>query len=168
MTRTAIVTALILALSPSGPVLAQPSSPPQTDTSPSSQPPSRSGDTSRQHTGSTASSPAQSGTQIDSKSLVGSTVRGEDGKDVGRVANVMIDPQDGKVTALVVTMGRTLGVGGTNVSLGGKDVTVPWDGVTVNRDQGKLVVTMQQSTMRSETPSSRDRSLPETTQPSTR
>ena len=88
-----------------------------------------------------------SGVQIDSKSLVGSTVRGEDGKDVGKVANVMIDPSDGKVTALVVTMGRTVGVGGTGVTLNGKDITVPWDGVKVGRDRDKFVVTLLQSAL---------------------
>jgi sporulation protein YlmC with PRC-barrel domain len=63
------------------------------------------------------------GVQIDSRSLVGSTVRGEDGKDLGKVANVMIDANDGRVTALIITVGRTLG--GTGITLGGKDITVP-------------------------------------------
>ena len=89
----------------------------------------------------------QSGIQIDSKSLLGSTVRGEDGKDVGKVANLMIDPSDGKVTAVVVTMGRTLGVGGAGVTLNGKDITVPWNGVKVGRDRDKFVVTLLQGTM---------------------
>ena len=88
-----------------------------------------------------------SGVQIDSKSLVGSTVRGEDGKDVGKVANVMIDPSDGKVTALVVTMGRTVGVGGTGVTLNGKDITVPWDGVKVGRERDKFIVTLLQGAL---------------------
>lgn len=94
---------------------------------------------------SSAKSP--SGAQIDSKSLVGSTVRGEDGKDIGKVANVMIDPSDGKVTALVVTMGRTIGIGGTGVTLNGKDITVPWDGVKVGRDRDKFVVTLLQGAL---------------------
>src|SRR5262249_47576288 len=70
-----------------------------------------------------------SGLQIDSKSLVGSTVRGEDGKDLGHVANLMIDANDGRVTAVVITMGKMVGVGGTGITLGGKDVTVPWSGI---------------------------------------
>jgi sporulation protein YlmC with PRC-barrel domain len=90
---------------------------------------------------------SSSGVQIDSKSLVGSTVRGEDGQDVGKVANVMIDPSDGKVTALVVTMGRTVGVGGTGVTLNGKDITVPWDGVKVGRDRDKFIVTLLQGAL---------------------
>jgi sporulation protein YlmC with PRC-barrel domain len=59
----------------------------------------------------------------------------------------MIDPGDGKVTALVVTMGRTVGVGGTGVTLNGKDITVPWDGVNVGRDGDKFIVTLLQGAL---------------------
>jgi len=91
--------------------------------------------------------PAQIGTQIDSRSLVGSTVRGEDGKDLGRVANLMIDAADGKVSAVVITVGKVLGVGGTGITLGGKDVTVPWSSIRLARDQQNVVVTLVQPVM---------------------
>lgn len=78
------------------------------------------------------------GVQLQAKSLMGSTVRSQDGKDIGKVSNMMIDPKDGKVTSVVVTMGGRLG-------MGGQDVAVPWDAVQVGRDQQSLVVTMQQS-----------------------
>jgi len=91
--------------------------------------------------------PSQPGTQIDSKSLVGSTVRGEDGKELGRVANLMIDAADGKVSAVVITIGRVLGVGGTGITLGGKDVTVPWSSIRLVRDQQNVVVTLVQPMM---------------------
>jgi len=92
--------------------------------------------------------------QIDSKSLVGSTVRGEDGKDLGHVANLMIDSTDGRVTAVVITMGKTIGVGGAGITLGGKDITVPWSGIKLERDQDKVVVTLPPSAMPSASPSS--------------
>ena len=76
--------------------------------------------------------------QLPAKSLMGSTVRSPDGKDIGTVSDLMIDPKDGKVAAVVVTMGRRMG-------MGGKDVTVPWQSVQVGRDQQDLVVTMNQS-----------------------
>src|SRR5262245_15148734 len=95
-----------------------------------------------------------SGLQIDSKSLVGSMVRGEDGKDIGHVANLMIDANDGRVTAVVITMGKLVGVGGTGITLGGKDVTVPWSGIKLGRDQEKIVVTLQQSMMPAASPPS--------------
>ena len=75
---------------------------------------------------------AKSSVQIDSQSLVGSTV---------------IDPSDGKVTSVVVTMGRTIGVGGTGVTLNGKDITVPWNDVKVGRGRDQFVVTLLQSAL---------------------
>jgi sporulation protein YlmC with PRC-barrel domain len=95
-----------------------------------------------------------SGLQIDSKSLVGSTVRGEDGKDVGHVANLMIDANDGRVTAVVITMGKIVGIGGAGITLGGKDVTVPWSGIKLARDQQNVIVTLPQSIMPAASPSS--------------
>ena len=102
------------------------------------------------------STPPQSatpqGVQIDSRSLVGSTVRGEDGMDLGKVANVMIDANDGRVTALIITVGRTLG--GTGITLGGKDITVPWNAIRLARDQQNVIVTLQQPMMPSASPPS--------------
>jgi sporulation protein YlmC with PRC-barrel domain len=97
----------------------------------------------------------QSGLQIDSKSLVGSTVLGEDGKDLGYVANLMIDANDGRVTAVVITMGKFVGIGGAGITLGGKDITVPWSGIKLARDQQKVVVTLQQSLTPAASPPSR-------------
>lgn len=74
------------------------------------------------------------GVQLQAKSLMGSTVRSQDGKDIGKVSNLMID-KDGKIASVVVTMGSRLG-------MGGQDVAVPWDSVQVGRDQQSLVVTM--------------------------
>src|SRR5262245_61222646 len=130
MRFSALAIALVMACPPAG-ALAQDTSQP---TQPSSPAPAA----------NTSSVKNQSGVQIDSKSLVGSTVRGEDGKDVGKVANLMIDPSDGKVTSVVVTMGRTIGVGGTGVTLNGKDITVPWNEVKVGRDRDTFVVTLLQ------------------------
>ena len=86
------------------------------------------------------------------RSLVGSTVRGEDGMDLGKVANVMIDANDGRVTALIITVGRTLG--GTGITLGGKDITVPWNAIRLARDQQNVIVTLQQPMMPSASPPS--------------
>ena len=60
--------------------------------------------------------------QVEAKSLIGSTVRSHDGKDIGKVTNVMIDPRDGKVSGIVMSMGTKLGMGGSQM-------TVPWDAV---------------------------------------
>jgi sporulation protein YlmC with PRC-barrel domain len=94
------------------------------------------------------------GLQIDSGSLVGSPVRGEDGKDVGKVANLMIDAKDGKVAAVVLTMGRTFDIGGTGITFGGKDITVPWDAVKIGRDRDKVIITLHDAAIAPKTQSS--------------
>jgi sporulation protein YlmC with PRC-barrel domain len=75
--------------------------------------------------------------QVDANSIGGSTVRGSDGRDVGKVDRLMVDPKDGRISTLVITMGGTLGIGGRNVS-------VPWQSVRLGQDQGRLVVTVDQ------------------------
>jgi sporulation protein YlmC with PRC-barrel domain len=84
--------------------------------------------------------PAATSVQVEAKSLIGSTVRSQDGKDIGKVTNVMIDPKDGKVSGIVMSMGTKLGMGGSQM-------TVPWDAVQIARDQQTLVVTLQQQVM---------------------
>jgi sporulation protein YlmC with PRC-barrel domain len=83
-----------------------------------------------------AAGPSQ-GVQIQGSSLIGSTVRASDGKDLGKVHDVMVDAQDGKISSVVISMGGTLG-------MGGKQVTVPWSAVRVARDQQNVIVTLQQ------------------------
>lgn len=95
--------------------------------------------------GTVSATPGPAGLQIDANSFVGSPVRGEDGKDVGKVSNLMIDAKDGKVAAVVLTMGRTFDVGGTGITLAGKDITVPWDAVKIGREREKVVFTLQQA-----------------------
>jgi sporulation protein YlmC with PRC-barrel domain len=155
-----------LALSPAGaPWAQQQGATPSTPSDSSTTQPAPSGSSTSQST-PTSQSPTpsvnpsmpsqnQTGLQIDSKSLVGSTVRGEDGKDLGHVANLMIDANDGRVTAVVITMGKLVGVGGTGITVGGKDVTVPWSGIKLGRDQEKFVVTLQQTMMPAASPPSR-------------
>ena len=95
--------------------------------------------------GTVGETPGPAGLQIDANSFVGSPVRGEDGKDVGKVSNLMIDAKDGKVSAVVLTMGRTFDVAGTGITLAGKDITVPWEAVKIGREREKVVFTLQQT-----------------------
>lgn len=81
---------------------------------------------------------AQAGITIASDSLLGTTVRDPQGRDLGKVSKLMIDASEGKVTSVIIKQGGTLGMGGTEVS-------VPWDSLKLQRDQDQqLVVTMQQ------------------------
>jgi len=77
---------------------------------------------------------------IDAGSLIGSVVRTPDGKDIGKVSALMIDPRDGRVASTMVTVGGVLGVGGSTVS-------VPWSALRIGQDRQKLVVTMDQRTL---------------------
>ena len=75
--------------------------------------------------------------QVDANSIVGSTVRSSDGRDIGKVSRLMVDPSDGRVTTVIMTIGGTLGVGGETVS-------IPWGSVRVGQDGRNLVLTVDQ------------------------
>ena len=65
--------------------------------------------------------------------------------ELGKVAiggrdHTDIDPRDGRVRTVLVTMGGALGVGGRSVSM-------PWESVKVGQDRGKVVVTAQQGSL---------------------
>jgi len=96
---------------------------------------------SSQSSGSDQSSGAsgqstQSGVLVDANAIVGATVRAQ-GKDIGKVDRLMLDPKDGRVRTVVVQQGGTLGVGGKSVSL-------PWEAVKVAQDGGRIIVTAEQ------------------------
>ena len=73
---------------------------------------------------------------MDANSIIGATVRAQ-GKDVGKVERLMVDPKDGRVRSVVVQQGGTLG-------MGGKSVSMPWESVKVGQDGDKIVVTAEQ------------------------
>jgi sporulation protein YlmC with PRC-barrel domain len=79
----------------------------------------------------------QAGIAIASDSLLGTTVKDQQGKEVGKVSKLMIDPNEGKVTSVIISRGGTLG-------MGGKELSLPWDALRLQRGQDQqLVVTMQ-------------------------
>ena len=83
-----------------------------------------------------SSSSAQTGVLVDANSIIGATVRVQ-GKDVGKVERLMVDPKDGRVRTVVVQQGGTLG-------MGGKSVSMPWESVRVGQDGDRIVVTAEQ------------------------
>jgi sporulation protein YlmC with PRC-barrel domain len=82
--------------------------------------------------GSTGSS-----VQVDTSSVVGSAVRSSQGRDIGKVSQLMMDPREGRVTAVVISMGNRLG-------LGGETLSIPWNAVRLGQDGRNLVVTVDQ------------------------
>ena len=88
---------------------------------------------------STQGSPSAQSSQgvlVDANSIIGATVRAQ-GKDIGKVERLMVDPKDGRVKTVVVQMGGTLGVGG-------KSVAMPWESVKLAQDGDKIVVSAEQ------------------------
>lgn len=76
----------------------------------------------------------------DSRDLIGLRIKNAQGKDIGEIDALMIDPKDGKVTHAVVGVGGFLGVGE-------KHLVVPWSDVKVSMDHNRMVVTMDQPTL---------------------
>jgi sporulation protein YlmC with PRC-barrel domain len=96
------------------------------------------------------------GLTITSDSLLGTKVRNAEGKEIGQVSKLLIDPKDGRITSVLITRGGVLGIGG-------KEVSVPWDALKVQRDQQQVVITMQQE-MLEQAPSASPPSGPEPAQ----
>jgi sporulation protein YlmC with PRC-barrel domain len=61
---------------------------------------------------------------LESRHLVGMRIKNEQGKDVGEVDNLLIDPQSGKVSHAIVGLGGFMGVGE-------RKVVVPWSELKV-------------------------------------
>jgi sporulation protein YlmC with PRC-barrel domain len=77
------------------------------------------------------------GIAIASDSLIGTMVKDQQGKDIGKISKLLIDPSGGKVSSIIVSQGGTLG-------MGGKEISVPWDSLKLQQGQDqRLVVTMQ-------------------------
>lgn len=78
------------------------------------------------------------GVTVPSDTLIGTKVRDAQGKEIGEISRLMIDAQQGKIASAIIKQGGTLG-------MGAKEVSVPWEGLTLQRGQNQdLVVTMQQ------------------------
>jgi sporulation protein YlmC with PRC-barrel domain len=123
----------VIALIASTAVAQQPQpQPPASQPSPPGSPPSTQPATPPSQTGGTL--------QVDANTLLGSTVRDAQGQDIGKVSRLMIDPQEGRVTNVVIGMGGTLG-------MGEKLVSVPWNSVKVGQDQGKVIVSVDQQVL---------------------
>jgi sporulation protein YlmC with PRC-barrel domain len=75
-----------------------------------------------------------------SSELIGTRIKNAQGKDIGEIDQLVIDPKSGNVTHVVIGVGGLLGVGETKV-------VVPFSDISLNaQHQGsKAVVTMDQT-----------------------
>jgi sporulation protein YlmC with PRC-barrel domain len=79
----------------------------------------------------------------ESSAIIGTRVKSPEGKDLGEIDQLLIDPKAGKITHAVI------GVGGL-VGIGEKHVVVPWSEVKMTTDQtarDRTVIAMDQATL---------------------
>jgi len=64
---------------------------------------------------------------VESQRLIGMKVRNSEGKDIGEIDQLVVDPADGKVTHIVVGRGGMLGLGEQKVVLEWSDLKLQAD-----------------------------------------
>lgn len=72
-----------------------------------------------------------------SDALLERQARNAEGQELGSIDNLVIDPQTGRITHLVVSVGGFLGIGD-------KDVAVPWEDVNFQQQTVVLNVTREE------------------------
>jgi hypothetical protein len=80
----------------------------------------------------------------DSGDIIGTRIKNAEGKDIGEIDRLLIDPQGGKISHVVVGLGGFLGVGE-------KKVVVPWSELKMGaaQDGKKALITMDQAKLES-------------------
>jgi sporulation protein YlmC with PRC-barrel domain len=75
--------------------------------------------------------------ELDTYAIVGSPVRNSEGREIGRVSRLMVDPHDGRITSVVIGIGGTFG-------FGERQLAVPWSAVKLGEDRQRVVVIVDQ------------------------
>ena len=78
---------------------------------------------------------------VEANWLIGATVHDAQGKDLGEIAELWLDPKTGQVKDVVLSIGATMGIGGKNKVVAWKDLNMAW------RDQ-KLFVSVDPTALR--------------------
>jgi sporulation protein YlmC with PRC-barrel domain len=100
--------------------------------------------TTREPTITTPSAPPPSGpmgtrpsatmtNEVLASNIIGANVKNAAGENVGKIDELVIDPQDARIKAAVVSVGGVLGIGA-------KSVAVPWDKVKMGSDADRDTV----------------------------
>ena len=63
---------------------------------------------------------------VEASWLIGAKVHDADGKDLGKIESLWLDPKTGQVKEATVTIGATMGVGGKDKVVDWKDVKLAW------------------------------------------
>lgn len=82
-------------------------------------------------------------TSVESRHIVGMKVKSTQGKDVGEIDQLIVNPSDGKITHVVLGRGGLMGVGEQKVVLSWSDLKIQADPDNRNRwvamtDQAKI------------------------------
>ncbi len=83
---------------------------------------------------------SQRATLVEAITLLGSPVRNTVGTDVGKIEQLLIDPDDGQIAYVVVAVEGTLGFRETSIA-------IPWDAVKVARDKDSVVLTVKREVL---------------------
>ena len=80
---------------------------------------------------------------VEAKQIIGMRVKNDQGKDIGEIDQLIVDPADGKISHVVLGRGGMLGVGEQKVVLPWSDVKIQPDANNRNRwlamvDQSKI------------------------------
>ncbi|HYE94043.1 MAG TPA: PRC-barrel domain-containing protein [Terriglobales bacterium] len=78
---------------------------------------------------------------VEAKWLMGETFHDPQGKDLGKIAELWLDPKDGRVKEVGVTMGEAFGIGGRTKVVAWNDVKIAW------KDQ-KILLTVDPNALR--------------------
>jgi len=73
------------------------------------------------------------GNEVLASSIIGATVKNAAGENLGEIDELVIDSQDARIKAAVVSVGGLLGIGA-------KSVAVPWDKVKMGSDADRDTV----------------------------
>ena len=82
---------------------------------------------------------------MSSSALIGTMVKNTQGEELGKIQELMIDPQSGRISSAVLSFGGVLGINE-------KRIEIPWDKLQVGLGKKELIVEMDKEQLQS-TPS---------------
>jgi sporulation protein YlmC with PRC-barrel domain len=77
---------------------------------------------------------------VETNALVGAKVEGTDGKDLGKIDQLLVNGQTGKIRDAVVTTGGIAGIGN-------RTVVVRWPDLKIRERDGKVIVQINQAVL---------------------
>jgi sporulation protein YlmC with PRC-barrel domain len=91
-----------------------------------------------------SSKPTQEDIKVSGSTIIGTAVKNAQGEDLGKIKDLMIDAQSGRVTSALLAVGGTLG-------MGAKQIEIPWDTLKLGLGKKELVVEMDKEQLQNAT-----------------